>query len=78
MLVNKKESEAAESQEVIDLQTQEIEHLEDQIAKYLAEREERVKHIALITEEKNKYKKRVQELSDNNSTLLQTMDERED
>jgi hypothetical protein len=32
--------------------------------------------LALITEEKNKYKKRVQELNENNTSLLQSMDDR--
>lgn len=37
-----------------------------------------MKHIQLLTDQNNKYKQKIRELTDNNSSLIQSMDNQED
>jgi myosin heavy subunit len=75
---NKLETELSEANEMVSLQAQEMEHLDEEVQKGVAEKAEQQKHIALLGEQINKYKQKIRELSDNNSSLLMNMEDRDD
>ena len=59
----------AEANEISELQAQEMESLEEEIQKLIEERGEKDKHIQLLGDQINKYKKKIRELSDEKSIL---------
>lgn len=67
--VNQLQTENAESQEVIELQSQEMQHLEDELARHIAEKEEKVKNIQQLSNQIEKYKQKIKELSETNSSI---------
>ena len=55
-----------------------MEHLEEEIQKMLGDKAEQQKHISLLNDQIAKYKQKIRELSDNNSSLMMSMQEPED
>ena len=72
------EAEVAESQEMVSLQTQEMESLEEEVQRGVEEREEQARHVGLLGGQIQKYKQKIRELSDNNSSLLMNLEDREE
>ncbi len=48
---------------MVELQTLEMEDLEDEVARHAAEKEEKVKNIEQLTNQIQKYKQKIKELS---------------
>ena len=55
-----------------------MENLEEEVQKGVNERGEQQKHIAHLGEQIAKYKQKIRELSDNNSSLLMNLEDREE
>ena len=72
--VNKEETDVAEAQEMIDLQSQEMQHLQEEIQKHLLDKAEQQKHINLLNDQINKYKQRIRELNESTSMITQSME----
>lgn len=76
--VNREETDLADTQEMIDLQSQEMEHLEEEIQKHLLDKAEQQKHLNMLNDQIGKYKQRIRELTESNSMITQSMDGKEE
>lgn len=59
---------------MISLQSQQMESLDDEVQKGVAEKAQQQKHIAHLGDQINKYKQKIRLLSDNNESLLKTVE----
>lgn len=55
-----------------------MENLDDEIQKRVNEKEELQKHIAMLNDQIGKYKQKIRELSDNNSSLMMNIEEKDE
>ena len=63
---------------MVALQAQEMESLEEEVQKEANEKAEQQKHIMHLGEQIAKYKQKIRELSDNNSSLMMNLEDKED